>query len=109
MDLKYEQIANFCYYCGRVEHSDRLCSSRGEDLRRNGLKESQYGECLKGSRRSDDKVGERKYTTNMNRSRGEKEKGARREGEAEHSRENLGALVQKGRRECIQFEKGVRK
>lgn len=45
----------------------------------------------------------------MNGSRGEKENGARREGEVEHSRENLGALVQKGRRECIQFEKGVRK
>lgn len=45
----------------------------------------------------------------MNGSRGEKENGARRGGEVEHSRENLGALVQKGGEECIQFEKRVRK
>lgn len=51
VDFKYEQIATFCYYCGRVGHSDRLCSSQGEDLHRNGIKEGQYGECLKGVNR----------------------------------------------------------
>lgn len=48
VDFKYEQIATFCYYCGRVGHSNRFCSSKREDLRRNGLKEGQYRECLKG-------------------------------------------------------------
>lgn len=37
VDFKFEKIATFCYYCGRVGHSDKLCSSREEDLRRNNL------------------------------------------------------------------------
>lgn len=41
----------------------------------------------------------------MNGSRREKENGARRGGEVEHSRENLGALVQKGGGECISLRR----
>lgn len=60
VDFKYEQLASFCYYCGKVGHLDRFCYAKGEDVRKKELKAGQYGEWLKGvSGRSSSKVGER--------------------------------------------------
>lgn len=37
VDFKYEQLANFCCYCGRMGHSDKMCQMRRENLRKNEL------------------------------------------------------------------------
>lgn len=34
VDFKHEQLAAFCYYYGRVGHSDIMCVRRGKDLRK---------------------------------------------------------------------------
>lgn len=61
VDFKYEQLADFCYYCGKVGHLDRVCYARGEDMRREVLKEGQYRDWLRGmSGRSRGKLGESK-------------------------------------------------
>lgn len=57
--FKYEQLATFCYYCGRIGYSDRMSQIRREDPRKNELREGQFGEWLKGeNRRSGSKAGE---------------------------------------------------
>lgn len=43
VDFKYEQIAAFYFYCGRVGYSERVCASRGEYLRLNKLKKVNMG------------------------------------------------------------------
>lgn len=48
MDFKYEQLADFCYYCGRVGHTEHICNTKGEDVRNNAIKEGQFGEWLRG-------------------------------------------------------------
>lgn len=42
-DFKYEQIAVFCYYCGKIGHLDRLYYARGEDVRKKELKMANMG------------------------------------------------------------------
>lgn len=34
VDFKYEQLATFCYYCGRIGHSNWMCQIKREDLRK---------------------------------------------------------------------------
>lgn len=75
VDFKYKQLATFCYYCGRIGHSDRLCAKRGENLRKKELKEGQYGVWLKGvSRRSNNKESEGRLSAKFNVIRGENNK-----------------------------------
>lgn len=47
--FKYGQLPGFCYYCGCIGHSDRLCSVRKDDLKCNRLKENQYGNWLRAA------------------------------------------------------------
>lgn len=85
VDFKYEQIAAFYFYYRWVGHSERLCASRGEDLRLNKLKKCQYGEWLKGVGRSSEvKNGGGRFLHNMVHSREEKENegGIREEGDS---------------------------
>lgn len=96
VDFKYEQIAAFCFYCGRVGYTERVCASRGEDLRLNRLKNGQYGDWLKGvGRSSEGKTGGGRLIHHMVQSREEKENE-----EEEKRRETLleGWLGQQGRR-----------
>lgn len=85
VDFKYEQLASFCYYCGRIGHSDRLCAKRGEDLRKRELNEGQYGDWLKGvSGRISNRGSEGSLSVKFNAMRGENDKKAQRG--AEHGR-----------------------
>lgn len=47
VDFKYENIAMFCFYCGKVGYSDRNCSARKYDEKERNLVEDQYGEWLR--------------------------------------------------------------
>lgn len=108
VDFKYEQIAAFCFYCGRVGHSERVCASRGEDLHLNKLKNGQYGEWLKGvGRSSEGKTGGGRLIHNMVHSREEQNDGGRGE-EGDSVRGIARAAGEKGRLEEQQSEKGVR-
>lgn len=40
-------MAMFCYYCGKVGHSERLCQGRKSDAITGKLLEGQYGDWLK--------------------------------------------------------------
>lgn len=33
VDFKYKQLADFCYYGGRIGYSDKICQISREDLR----------------------------------------------------------------------------
>lgn len=48
VDFKYEQLANFCYYCRQIGHSERLFNTKEEDVRNDALKIGQFGEWLRG-------------------------------------------------------------
>lgn len=45
--FKYENLAMFCFYCGKVGHSKRMCTRRRNDAKAGNLLEGQYGEWLK--------------------------------------------------------------
>ncbi|GER30019.1 chaperone protein DNAj, partial [Striga asiatica] len=45
----YENLQTFCYYCGKIGHSDRGCDQKREDIKRSTLKPGQFGEWLKAS------------------------------------------------------------
>lgn len=40
-------MAMFCYYCGKVGHSERLCQGRKSDAITGKVLEGQYGDWLK--------------------------------------------------------------
>lgn len=46
VDFRYENLPNFCFYCGVVEHSERGCEKKMEDSRNNEICEGQYGQRL---------------------------------------------------------------
>lgn len=88
VNFKCEQLATFCYYCGRIGHSDRLCVKREEDLRKKELKEGQYGDLLKGvSGRISSKESEGRMPVKITGRRGEIDKKDRREAENESLKE----------------------
>ncbi|CAA0827193.1 Unknown protein [Striga hermonthica] len=47
--FKYENLLNFCYYCGRIGHADRNCALKKEDVKKNSLNTGQFGEWLRAS------------------------------------------------------------
>ncbi|CAA0841608.1 Unknown protein [Striga hermonthica] len=47
VEFKYENIQNFCYYCGRIGHGDKNCSSKRDDANRSVLNIGQYGDWLR--------------------------------------------------------------
>lgn len=47
VDLSYEQLPAYCFYCGRIGHQERSCSRKIADSQNNSVKEGQYGECLR--------------------------------------------------------------
>lgn len=67
VDFKYEQLAAFCYYCGKIGLSDRMCAKRGEDLKNREPREGEYGDWLKGiSGRSVGTGGEGRFRGRVN-------------------------------------------
>ncbi|GER54537.1 zinc knuckle (CCHC-type) family protein [Striga asiatica] len=40
---------NFCFYCGRIGHSDRACEIKKADVQGNIIRAGQYGDWLRGS------------------------------------------------------------
>ncbi|CAA0830802.1 Unknown protein [Striga hermonthica] len=49
VDFRYEHLQTFCYYCGKIGHNDRGCSSKKEDINRGIVKHCQYGDWLKAT------------------------------------------------------------
>lgn len=47
--FKYEQLPTFCYYCGCIGHSEKVCALRLEDLEGNYLKKDQFSPWLRAS------------------------------------------------------------
>lgn len=44
VEFKYENLATFCFYCGRVGHAERTCSRRMCDAKERKVLEGQYGD-----------------------------------------------------------------
>ncbi|CAA0825772.1 Unknown protein, partial [Striga hermonthica] len=49
VDFRYEGLQTFCFYCGRIGHSERSCDKKKDDIVRNALKPGQFGEWLRAS------------------------------------------------------------
>ncbi|KAK6135545.1 hypothetical protein DH2020_030716 [Rehmannia glutinosa] len=47
VDFLYENLQTFCFYCGKIGHSERGCQSRKEDLALDKLRDGQFGEWLR--------------------------------------------------------------
>lgn len=47
VEFKYENLAMFCYYCGRVGHSESSCSERSLAAQQSTVMERQYGDWLR--------------------------------------------------------------
>lgn len=47
VEFKYESMAMFCFYCGRVGHQERNCSNRKKDANDRKLVEGQYWDWLR--------------------------------------------------------------
>lgn len=46
VEFRYEKLVFFCYYCGKVGHSEKSCSYRYQDTLNNKVQEGQYGDWL---------------------------------------------------------------
>uniref|UniRef100_A0A803NE34 CCHC-type domain-containing protein n=1 Tax=Chenopodium quinoa TaxID=63459 RepID=A0A803NE34_CHEQI len=53
---KYERLRDFCYYCGRLGHTDRDCHIQGEEDRDSGSTIYQYGPWLMASPHSKTRI-----------------------------------------------------
>lgn len=51
VDFKYENLAAFCFYCGRVGHVEKSCGVRKKDVNVGEVEEGQFGEWLRANRR----------------------------------------------------------
>ena len=49
MGIKYEQLPNFCYWCGRINHYERECKIRLRGKGQLKREEQQYGEWLRAN------------------------------------------------------------
>lgn len=47
VQFKYEQLPGFCFCCGCIGHSDRVCIMRKEDMKSNRLKGNEFGSWLR--------------------------------------------------------------
>ncbi|CAA0816704.1 Unknown protein [Striga hermonthica] len=47
VDLRYENIQSFYFYCGVIGHCDRSCAKKKEDIDKNERKLGQYGDWLR--------------------------------------------------------------
>ncbi|KAK6133116.1 hypothetical protein DH2020_033155 [Rehmannia glutinosa] len=47
LDFKYENMQNFCFYCGLIGHLEKGCNTRRDDLRNNDIKDGQFGDWLR--------------------------------------------------------------
>lgn len=47
VDFRYENLAMFCFYCGKVGHYESGCVVRRLDANQSSLVENQYGEWLR--------------------------------------------------------------
>lgn len=47
VDFRYELLPTFCFYCGRIWHSERSCDKKLADSKGNCISEDQYGVWLK--------------------------------------------------------------
>ncbi|CAA0843064.1 Unknown protein [Striga hermonthica] len=47
--LRYENLPLFCFYCGRIRHSERTCDTKKTDVQRNVIKTGQYGDWIRAA------------------------------------------------------------
>ncbi|KAK6139290.1 hypothetical protein DH2020_026968 [Rehmannia glutinosa] len=47
VEFRYENLLTFCFYCGHVEHLERACDKRKEDIQTDSFLGGQFGEWLR--------------------------------------------------------------
>lgn len=58
VEFKYEMLPTFCYYCGIIGHSEKVCDQKLDDSRKDMVSEGEYGEWLRASQVKRGKRGE---------------------------------------------------
>lgn len=66
VDLKYEILPTFCFYCGIIGHSEKACETKMDDSRKDQVREGQYGIWLRASQVKRGKRGESVIATARN-------------------------------------------
>ena len=51
VDFKYENMADFYFYCGRVGHVEKSCMDRNRDGKEGRIQEDQFGGWLRAERK----------------------------------------------------------
>lgn len=51
VEFKYKQLPIFCYYCGRVDHSEKMCLKRQQDVEQKCVVADQFGGWLRAGNR----------------------------------------------------------
>lgn len=51
ISFKYERLSDFCYGCGRIDHTEKACSTTGQAVPHPLAPTSQYGQWLQATKR----------------------------------------------------------
>lgn len=47
--FKYEQLPQFCFYCGMIGHGERSCEIKMKDAKNENLNKGQFGDWLRAT------------------------------------------------------------
>lgn len=74
VDFKYEHLPTFCFYCGIMEHPEKVCERKMNDSKGNCICKGQYGEWLRaplvrGGRRGESADSRHTWETDLQKTR----------------------------------------
>lgn len=49
VEFRYEMLPTFCYYCGIIDYVEKFCDNKMEYLRKERVREGEYGEWMRAN------------------------------------------------------------